>query len=868
MSSPGTTELPAGLQHLADPVLGFDETGALVGWNRSFGDRATAVDPGEAFDTGEYEQMQAATRRTVEAGPRTLGVTIHTAGGERRPFEMRLSVAPEGSPVDVVGVCREQQERSELERRERALRRASRVVARSDLGFDATVDRLLGIVRETLGTEVAILSEVEGESYHVRAFDGPDDAAVAAGETVPLGDTTCERVVTSRETVVVEEVDGGDGQAPGGDDPSYLGAPVLVGGEPYGTFCVYDRNTPAEEFSGWEVALVELLSDWVSSRLETRRRSKRQYEQYLDALLEQTSDAVSVLDDRGTYRFVGPAVERLFGHASDELRGESALSYVHPEDRPDVEAFLDRVRDHPEETHSAEYRFQDASGNWRWVETRATDRRSDPVIGGILASSRDVTERVARERRLDTERALTESIFQNLPDIFYVLDGGQFLRWSDELAAVTGYTDEELAEMSPVECIAPADRQRVAETIAEILETGESVTVEADLQTKGGRQIPYEFSGARMTDDDGDTLGLVGVGRDVTARKRRQRQFEAIFDNTYQFTGLMDTDGAVLEANETALAFGGLERDDVVGTKLWETYLFEGIDEAHAAAREAVHTARQGDLYREEVPIQGKAGTEIIDFSVRPLFDESGEVSLLIPEGRLITELKRREKHLGVLHRLLRHNIRNKAAVIKSTSELVSAEADDDQLVDHANAIERATDELVALSETANDLSRVVEADTDPEPVEVTRPLGTALETCRERYPSASLAVETVDAPRVVADWRLAEAFEQLVENAIEHGGDEHPTVEISVERVDDEVAVRIADNGPGIPPDERVAITDSETPTQLTHGSGLGLWLTQAAVGEHDGALRYESPQGYGAVIEVRLPLANVETSTVEPVP
>jgi len=862
MSTSGGPELPAGLQHLADPVLGFDETGSVIGWNESFADRAP-VDPEEAFGGGEYARVRAAARQALEAGPQTIEVTLHTEG-ERRPAEMRLSVASEGSPVSVVGVCREQQDRSELEQRERALRRASTVLAQSDIDFEAKVDRLLGIVRETLGTEVAILSEVDGGSYHVRAFDGPEDAAASAGETVPLGTTTCERVVTSRETLVLESVE----DTPEGDLSSYLGAPVLVEGEPYGTFCFYDRNTPVK-FSEWEIAFVELLSDWLSSRLEERRLSERRYEQYLGGLLEHASDVVGVVDERGEYGFVSPAVERLFGHASDELLGGSILEYVHPEDRPDVEAFLDRVCNTPAETHSAEYRFRDASGNWRWVETRATDRRADPVIEGVLTSSRDITERKARERRLDTEQALTESIFQTLPDIFYAFDGSQgFLRWSDELAAVTGYTDEELAGMHPVECIAPADRQRVAETIADILDTGESVTVEADLQTKDGTRTPYEFSGARMTDDDGDTLGLVGVGRDITTRKRRQRQFEAIFNNTYQFTGLMDTDGTVLEANETALAFGGLDRDDVVGSKLWETSLFEGIDKACKAARAAVRTASQGDLYRDEITIQGKAGTEIIDFSVRPLFDESGEVSLLIPEGRLITELKQREKHLGVLHRLLRHNIRNKTAVIKSMSELVGAESEDAQLTDYANRMEKATDDLVALSETANNLSRVVvEADPDPEPVEVTQPLGGAVEACRDRYPSATLGVETADVPQVVADWRLAEAFEQLIENAIEHGG-ANQTVEISVEEVDDEAVVQIADDGPGIPPDERVAITDDETPTQLTHGSGLGLWLSQAVVGEHDGDVRYDSPPGYGAVIEVRLPLAGAQTPAVEPVP
>ena len=136
---------------------------------------------------------------------------------------------------------------------------------------------------------------------------------------------------------------------------------------------------------------------------------------------------------------------------------------------------------------------------------------------------------------------------------------------------------------------------------------------------------------------------------DVTAHKERERQFEAIFNNTYTFVGLLKPDGTLVEANDTALAFGGIERRDVVGKPIWEAHWFQASEETRATAREAVEQARNGTLFRDEIWVQGADREAIIDFTVRPITNEQGTVTYLVPEGRDITEQKQHVRKLETL---------------------------------------------------------------------------------------------------------------------------------------------------------------------------------------------------------------------------
>jgi K+-sensing histidine kinase KdpD len=97
---------------------------------------------------------------------------------------------------------------------------------------------------------------------------------------VALSATNCERAVTTERTLVLEDVatDADLAERAGYAEcgvSCYLGAPVLVDGEVYSTFCFYDEGSRAEPFSDWQVTLVDLMAQWMSYDLERQRANER-----------------------------------------------------------------------------------------------------------------------------------------------------------------------------------------------------------------------------------------------------------------------------------------------------------------------------------------------------------------------------------------------------------------------------------------------------------------------------------------------------------------------------------------------------------------------------------------------------------------
>jgi two-component system sensor histidine kinase/response regulator len=127
-------------------------------------------------------------------------------------------------------------------------------------------------------------------------------------------------------------------------------------------------------------------------------------------------------------------------------------------------------------------------------------------------------------------------------------------------------------------------------------------------------------------------------------------RFRAIFNSTFQFIGLLTPDGTVLEINETALKFVGLTRDDVVGRPFWETPWWSPSQEACERLERAIADAGEGRFVRYEEDLHGVDGQVVtVDFSLKPILDDSEQVVLLIPESRDITARKQAEVDLASL---------------------------------------------------------------------------------------------------------------------------------------------------------------------------------------------------------------------------
>lgn len=129
--------------------------------------------------------------------------------------------------------------------------------------------------------------------------------------------------------------------------------------------------------------------------------------------------------------------------------------------------------------------------------------------------------------------------------------------------------------------------------------------------------------------------------------RQSEQRFRAIFNATFQFTGLLTPDGRLIEANQTALDFAGIKHCDIIGKPFWEARWWAGNEFRVKQLQKAIKDAAAGEFIRYEVELQGAGeNTIIIDFSLKPILDEFGKVILLIPEGRDVTEHRKAEEAL------------------------------------------------------------------------------------------------------------------------------------------------------------------------------------------------------------------------------
>ncbi|WP_232701811.1 ATP-binding protein [Halobacterium wangiae] len=196
---------------------------------------------------------------------------------------------------------------------------------------------------------------------------------------------------------------------------------------------------------------------------------------------------------------------------------------------------------------------------------------------------------------------------------------------------------------------------------------------------------------------------------------------------------------------------------------------------------------------------------------------------------RDVTGREERDQRLRVLNRVLRHNVRNALNLVLGRAERLRERHGDDEDIE---SIVAAAENLLAAGEKARLLERALEAGVAPAD-RLGEIVTEEVERAADQYPDVSF--ETTVSCELEADSRLRLAVRELLSNAAEHNDAADPTVHVTVEA--GPPTVRVADNGSGIPENERRALGGVEE-TPLRHGSGVGLWLVYWLVTQSDGTV------------------------------
>jgi PAS domain S-box-containing protein len=396
---------------------------------------------------------------------------------------------------------------------------------------------------------------------------------------------------------------------------------------------------------------VEFIST-IARNITERKRAEEALQQNLQ-MLDLASDALIVRDMDGTINYWNQGAERMYGWTKKEALGKSTYTLLHsifPQPLAAISAQLEE-QDYWEgeiiHTTNSDRKITVFS---RWNLQR--DEQGKPKA--ILETNNDITER--KQAEIEKQRLI--SIVESSSDFIGTgtLEGEATYLNPAGMKLVGLPNIEEVKNKGVYEFFCAEDVKFFQEeilppTVRDGFWQGEFRL--RNFQT--GENIPVDFTIFTVKNPEtGEPIGLATVTRDISDRKRaeemlreRERLFRAIFDQSFQLVGLLKPDGTVLEVNQTALEVAGLRREDFVGTQFVENLWWQISPEAKQKVQAALAKAAAGEVVRYEADVLVAGGAVItVDFSLKPIVDDSGKVVLVIPEARDISDRKALEREL------------------------------------------------------------------------------------------------------------------------------------------------------------------------------------------------------------------------------
>jgi|FLYL01.1.fsa_nt_gi diguanylate cyclase (GGDEF)-like protein/PAS domain S-box-containing protein len=345
---------------------------------------------------------------------------------------------------------------------------------------------------------------------------------------------------------------------------------------------------------------------WDVTEQHRAREALQRSEEYFRALIENASDLIFIVDAETIVRYASPAVERALGYSIDELVGQSAFNFIHPDDRPELlSIFQQRLRERGVGI-PIEFRVRHKDGSWRTIEAIGNfNVMDDPRFGGAVFNARDITERKQAEQALMESEARFRGLFQAAGDVMYTLSlDGRLTSLNPAFTTVTGWPAEQWIGKHFAPLIHPDDLPSTIEALRRLVQRDKDLpdTYEWRVRKASGEYMTGEFV-TRPLYESGKLAGVIGVVRDVTERRQAEQRIRHMAHHD-PLTGLPNR--VALEAHLQALVESARAAGRPLAVMFLDLDYFKQINDTHghevgdALLRQVAETlkaaVRDGDI--------------------------------------------------------------------------------------------------------------------------------------------------------------------------------------------------------------------------------------------------------------------------------
>ena len=261
----------------------------------------------------------------------------------------------------------------------------------------------------------------------------------------------------------------------------------------------------------------------ITEQKRAQEKLRASEERYRD-LVENSHELIGTHDLRGLILSANPATAAALGLPLDGVVGKNILDFLAPEFAEGFHENMERVKADGGSrglmvmiTSSGERRI------WEFYNSLRSDGIAEPIVRGI---ARDITEQRLSQKALRESEERYRELFENSRDAIYVHDlGGRYVSVNRAAELLSGFDREEILGKHYSNFISPGNLKNARENFCRKLDAPVETSYEAEVVCKNGHRIPVEIS-SRMIYRDGDPIGVQGIARDITERKRAQQALQ------------------------------------------------------------------------------------------------------------------------------------------------------------------------------------------------------------------------------------------------------------------------------------------------------------------------------------------------------
>jgi PAS domain S-box-containing protein len=385
-------------------ILVEPASGRILVWNRAaealFGHSAS-----EAASRSIDSLLDHATRR--RGGPVDV-LARHKDGAE---MWIELSVSPlssDGSDEWLLLIARNAEHRNGSSQQRDCMAALGADVGRA-ITSSGSMQDVLGRIARAVATHLNMaaariwtLNEVEAV-LDLQASAGLAASVPGRHDRIAFGERKVGRIASERRAHVTNDPLGDPdlmdkGWLAGWRLAAFGGFPLVVEDQVVGVLGMFSRSSINPCTLDGLAGALDMIGHYIVRKRaeDALRRNAARFR----ALIEHSSDMISLHRADATITYVSPSASKLIGREPEALIGRNLLEDVHPDDRASVAAVLSELVTRPGGTSTGRYRLSYA-GAWRWIEATATNLLDEPAVAAVVVNRRDVTDEVKAHQLLE-----------------------------------------------------------------------------------------------------------------------------------------------------------------------------------------------------------------------------------------------------------------------------------------------------------------------------------------------------------------------------------------------------------------------------------------------------------------------------------